>query len=106
LAVFGLAAVLQASGFDGVAFDPFSFQQDGLTAPEVDIGRRQVADALVVPEMVEIGDEVVDLLLEIARKTIFSGGMRFLSVWRQLSILPCVWGCSGARDVARAGVVV
>jgi hypothetical protein len=31
----GMAAVLQASGFDGVAFDPFSFQQDGSTAPEV-----------------------------------------------------------------------
>jgi hypothetical protein len=25
----GLAAVLQAAVFDGVAFDPFSFQQDG-----------------------------------------------------------------------------
>ena len=35
----GMAAVLQASGFDGVAFDPFSFQQDGSAAPEVDIGR-------------------------------------------------------------------
>ena len=53
----GLAAVLQASGFDGVAFDPFSFQQDGLTAPEVDVGRGQVTDALVVSEMVVIGDE-------------------------------------------------
>ena len=61
----GLAAVLQASGFDGVAFDPFSFQQDGLTTPEVDISRRQVADALVVPEMIVVGDEVADLLLEV-----------------------------------------
>jgi len=29
---------MQASVLDGFAFDPFSFQQDGLTAPEVDIG--------------------------------------------------------------------
>ena len=40
LMLSGLSAVLQASGFDGVAFDPFSFQQDGLTPPEVDVGRR------------------------------------------------------------------
>jgi hypothetical protein len=34
----GLVAMLQASGFDCVAFDPFSFQQDCLAAPEVDVG--------------------------------------------------------------------
>jgi hypothetical protein len=61
----GLAAMLQASGFDGVAFDPISFQQDGLAAPEVDVGRGQVADALVVPEMIAVGDEVAELLLEV-----------------------------------------
>ena len=67
LMLSGLSAVLQASGFDGVAFDPFSFQQDGLTPPEVDVGRCEVAYALVVPEMIVVGDEVADLLLEIAR---------------------------------------
>ena len=65
-----LAAMLQASGFDGVAFDPFSFQQDGLTTPEVDVGRREVADTLVVSEMVVVGDEVADLLLEIAGQVV------------------------------------
>jgi hypothetical protein len=34
--------MLQAAVLDGVAFDPFSFHQDGLPAPEVDIGRREV----------------------------------------------------------------
>ena len=63
----GLTAVLQASGFDGVAFDPFSFKWDGLAAFEVDVGRGEVADALVVPEVVVVGDEVTDLRLEIAR---------------------------------------
>ena len=38
LMLCGLAAMLQASGFDCVAFDPFSFQQDCLAAPEVDVG--------------------------------------------------------------------
>ena len=55
----GMAAALQASGFDGVAFYPFSFQQDGLAAPEVDVGRRQVADALVVSQVVVVGYEVI-----------------------------------------------
>lgn len=40
LMLCGFAAVLQASGPDGVALDPFSVEQDGLTAPEVDCGRR------------------------------------------------------------------
>ena len=66
----GLAAVLQASGSDGVAFDPFSFQQDGLATPEVDVGRGQVADALVVTEMIVVGDEVADLLLKIAGQVV------------------------------------
>jgi hypothetical protein len=57
--------MLQASGFDVVAFDPFSFQQNDLAAPEVDVGRGQVADALVVLEMIVVGDEVADPLLEI-----------------------------------------
>jgi hypothetical protein len=35
-----MSFVMQASVLDGFAFDPFSFQQDSLTAPEVDVGRR------------------------------------------------------------------
>ena len=34
--------MLQSSLFDGVAFDPFSFQEDGSASAEVDVGRRQV----------------------------------------------------------------
>ena len=47
-----MSFVKQASVLDGFAFDPFSFQQDGLTAPEVDIGRRQIVDALVVARVI------------------------------------------------------
>ena len=60
----GDAAVVQASVLDGLSFDPFSFQQDGLAAPEVDVSRRQVGDTLVVSQMVVVGDEVTDLGLE------------------------------------------
>lgn len=35
----GFAAVYQALVMDGLSFDPFSFQRDGLAAPEVDLGR-------------------------------------------------------------------
>lgn len=52
LMLCGLAAMLQASGFDSVSFDPLSFQQDCLTASKVDVGWRQVGDVLVVSQMV------------------------------------------------------
>lgn len=35
-----------------IVSDPFSFQQDGLAASEVDVGRRQVCGALVVSQVV------------------------------------------------------
>jgi hypothetical protein len=40
--------VVQAALLDGLSFDPFSFQQDGLPAPEIDIGGREVVQALVI----------------------------------------------------------
>jgi hypothetical protein len=39
----GLPTVQQAAIGDYLSFDPFSFDQNGLAAAEVDIGRRQVA---------------------------------------------------------------
>jgi len=58
--------VKQAPGFDGFPFDPFSLLQDGLAAPEVDVGRGQVLQALVIAPVVVVIDESVDLLPEIA----------------------------------------
>jgi hypothetical protein len=66
----GDLAVVQASVLDGVSFDPFSFQEDGLATSEVDVGRGQIGDALVVPQMVVVGDEVADLGLELARQIV------------------------------------
>ena len=56
----------QAPVFNGLSFDPFSLLQDGLAAPEVDVGGCQVLQALVVAPMVVVLDKGVDLLPEIA----------------------------------------
>ena len=56
----------QASVLNGLSFDPFSFQQNGVAASEVDIGRCQIADGLVVTLVVVVIDEGVDLSLKIA----------------------------------------
>jgi hypothetical protein len=48
----------QASVGDGLSFDPFPFDEDGLAASEVDVGRCQVAQALVVSQVADLGFEV------------------------------------------------
>ena|SRR6476659_8044763 len=62
----GLAAVKQASVLDGLSFDPFSFKKDGLAVPEVDVGRGEVGDTLVVSQMIVVGHELSDPVFEIA----------------------------------------
>jgi hypothetical protein len=46
-----LRSVKQASIYDGFAFAPFSFQQDGLPASQISISRDQIVDALVIAQM-------------------------------------------------------
>ena len=46
----------QASVCDGLSFDPFPFDEDGLAASEVNVGRRQVGQALVVTQLIVVGD--------------------------------------------------
>ena len=62
--------MLQAAFLDCVPFSPFSFQQDGLTASEVDIGRREIAQALVVASMIVMIDELFDVGFEIAGQVV------------------------------------
>ena len=62
--------VLQASFFDCVPFDPFSFQQDCLTAPEVHVGWCQIAQALMIAPMVVVIDEPANAGLEITRQVV------------------------------------
>ena len=57
-------AVLQAPMFDGLSLDPLSLLDDGCRPAEVGVGGRHVAQALVVPLVVVVLDEGLDLGLE------------------------------------------
>ena len=48
----GDLAVIQAAGFYGLSFDPFSLSQDGLSPSEVDIGTGQIIDTLAIVVLV------------------------------------------------------
>jgi hypothetical protein len=52
--------VLQATIFDCGSFDPFSLQQDGRTASEVDVGGSEIGKALVISLMVVMPDECIN----------------------------------------------
>ena len=58
--------MLQATIGDGLAFDPFAFEKDGLGPPEVDVSRSEIAEALVIAGTVVVLDEGRDLAFEIA----------------------------------------
>ena len=62
--------MLQAAVLDCVAFDPFSFQQDGLPASEVDVGGRKVFQALVIALVIVVFDEPADAGVEITRQIV------------------------------------
>jgi hypothetical protein len=57
----GLPTVQQAAVCDCLAFDPFPFDQNGLASPEVDVGGRQIADALMISQSFEIARQVIVL---------------------------------------------
>jgi hypothetical protein len=73
LSRFGV--VVQAALSDCVSFDPFAFEQYGLAVSEVDAGRGEIAETLVVSAVIVMRDK-----------------MWFLSVWRQRSTLSRVCG--------------
>src|SRR5437016_2084744 len=55
-----------ASLLDGFSFDLFPPFENGLAAPEVDVSRRQVVQALVVSTVVVVLDEILDALFELS----------------------------------------
>jgi hypothetical protein len=59
LILCGIHLVLQAAILDCGSFDPFSFEKDGLSAAEVDVGRREIVQALVITAMIVVIDEMV-----------------------------------------------
>src|SRR6476661_8367012 len=58
--------MVQAPQFDGLSLDPLSLQQNGLAASEVDVGGREIVEALVIAPMIVVLDEGCDLGFEIA----------------------------------------
>lgn len=57
--------MLQAPLFHGPPFDLFPFEQDGLAAPYINIGRGEIVQAFVVALMVVMADKRTDLRFEI-----------------------------------------
>ena len=61
-----LALMVQAAVLEGQFFDRFSPFYDGCITPEVDVGGRDVIEALVVSVVVVMIDEGTDLAFEVA----------------------------------------
>jgi len=61
----GVLAVMQASRFKCLSFDPFALFWNGFVAPEVDVCGCDVVDALVVTLMIVVIDEGFDLSFEV-----------------------------------------
>ena len=55
---------------DGLSFDALSLSEDVVTSAEVDIGRCQVFEALVIALVIIVLDEAPDLHLEITRQEV------------------------------------
>src|SRR5450759_4363242 len=67
----GLRVFVQgASLLNGLEFDPLTLFEDSLAGPEVDVLRRQIVQALMIPPCVVVMDELADRSLQIARQVI------------------------------------
>ncbi len=64
----GLQAMLQAGAGDGLAFDPFAFEEDALGPSKIDVGGREIVEALVISGVIISLDESGDLPFEISRQ--------------------------------------
>jgi hypothetical protein len=62
--------MLQATVCDGVALDAVAFCEDRLSSAEVDIGRCEVIDALMIANMIVVFDEGPYLPFEIAGQVV------------------------------------
>jgi hypothetical protein len=66
----GVIAMLQAPRLKCGSLEPFPFQQDGQATTEVDVGGRQVVQALVVTVRTVVADEVADLKFKLTRQQV------------------------------------
>ena len=62
--------MLQAAVCDSGKLDAFSFCEDRLRSAKVDVGRREVFDALMIANVIVVLDEGADLSFEIAGQII------------------------------------
>src|SRR5580700_11519960 len=62
--------MLQATVCECLALDPFAFEEDGLGSSEVDVCRREIAQALMIARMVVMSHEGGDLTFEIAGQVV------------------------------------
>lgn len=62
--------MLQAAVCDGIALDAFSLGEDCLSPAEVDIGRSEVVDALVIADVIVVFDEGPYLPFEVAGQVV------------------------------------
>ena len=58
---------------DGLAFDPFAFDEDALGPSKIDVGGREIVEALVISGVIVSLDESRDLPFEISRQGIVTG---------------------------------
>ena len=65
-----MQVVLQATVCDCLALDPFAFEEDGLSAPEVDVSWGKIVEALVIAGMVVMRHEGRDLAFEVAGQVV------------------------------------
>jgi hypothetical protein len=62
--------MLQASVCDGCSLDAFALGEDCLGLAEVDVGRSQIVDALMIADVVVVFDEGVNLPFKVAGQVI------------------------------------
>src|SRR6516165_1304653 len=95
---FGAASVVFGLCF---AFDPFSFQQDCLTAPEVHVGRSQIAQAFMIASMVVVIDEPANASLEITRQVVvFQENAVLERLMPTFDLALCLWMVGGATNMS------
>ena len=93
--------MLQAAICDGLAFDPFAFEENGFGAPEVDVSGREISEALMIAGMIVMLDEGGDLPFEIAWQVVMFEQDAVLE-----RLMPAFDLALGLRVVGRAPVML
>src|SRR5829696_8260215 len=92
-----------ASGGERLPFDPFPFEQDRLTTPEVDVGRGEIVQALVSAGVVVVLDKGAHLRLELAGQVIVLQQDAVLErLMPALDLALGLWVAWGTPDVRHA----